>query len=396
MLNLVNHPLLANGIDIVTSADKGSNAARSFIVIPANTIVLEGIKHHTLPRVIPQQQPIQATLTDTLSDGEQVQWLVRIPDKAYGRIKVYSRYAGGYQKISPGRLWQSALLDANTENRSILQFLPAVQPHQPPMYKKGRSKQNERRKFGGGTKKQDDYLYNPRIVYDITARIIKDNKELRSYTETIQQDDKDLLRQEYINHHDRERYGRGERGSIPVPTRDELTEVPEALDVFAGESISQSSYGIMVEDGMINLAVQVANAFAVKKKELSKNPDAFKDLNGKPLKISDKKLWLSSGWRNPERNEWYSNAINGIHQRGAAIDVIPNERPGTIEAATMYWVLWQALNDKRFNLPGYWQLESHGRPMRTKEYTQDISPKNGIPDAFDIADHAHIQSTKKQ
>ncbi|MBL4762781.1 MAG: hypothetical protein JKY93_08785, partial [Gammaproteobacteria bacterium] len=134
MLSLVNNQLLANGIDILTSTDKGSNAARSFIVVPANTIVLEGIKRNILPRVMPPQQPLQATLTDTLTDGEQVQWLIRIPDKAYGRIKLYSRYAGGYQKISPGRLWRSALLDASAEDRLTLKFSPAVQPHQPPMY----------------------------------------------------------------------------------------------------------------------------------------------------------------------------------------------------------------------------------------------------------------------
>jgi hypothetical protein len=29
--------------------------------------------------------------------------------------------------------------------------------------------------------------------------------------------------------------------------------------------------------------------------------------------------------------------------------------------------------------------------MKAREYEQDIKPENGIPDAFDIADHLHIQ-----
>ena len=103
----------------------------------------------------------------------------------------------------------------------------------------------------------------------------------------------------------------------------------------------------------------------------------------------DSKLWLSGGWRNPERNEWYSNALNGIHQRGGAIDVIVTAPPGDINAAIAYWVLWDGLNKNRNTLKAFWQLETHGRPMRTDEFKNDIEPENGIPDAFDKADHLH-------
>lgn len=214
---------------------------------------------------------------------------------------------------------------------------------------------------------------------------------MQSYTAKIEQDDIDLLRQEYINHYDRKRYGRGKKGNIPVPLRSEVTSSKPLIRGFAGGSITSSIYPVMIEDGMLELANAVAKAYKKRQQQVLQGNLDFKDLNNQPLSVSEKSLWLSSGWRNPERNEWYSNAINGIHQRGAALDIIPNERPGTKKTAATYWLLWQALSANKSSIPGYWQLETHGRPMKTSEYKKDISPKNGIPDAFDLADHLHIQ-----
>ena len=116
---------------------------------------------------------------------------------------------------------------------------------------------------------------------------------------------------------------------------------------------------------------------------------SFYDLDYRKLYIPDSNLWVSSGWRNPERNEWYSNAVNGIHQRGGAIDFIIMAPSNSRDSAIGYWVLWQALEKQNKNINAYWQLEVNGRPMTTQELEQDIEPKNGIPDAFDKADHLH-------
>ena len=59
------------------------------------------------------------------------------------------------------------------------------------------------------------------------------------------------------------------------------------------------------------------------------------------------------------------------------------------DSAIAYWVLWQALEVQKASINAYWQLETNGRPMTTQEFKQDIEPKNGIPDAFDKADHLH-------
>lgn len=378
-------------LKVTTSADEGSNRVASFIVIPNHRKILQGIKRNTSPTEIPQQIPFSVQLTDQLDKLDNVQWEVRIMDKAIGRIKVISSFKGAYVNITPGRLWRSEELDSSIKQRATFVFKPDIQPHQPPIYKKGRSSHDTRRKYGGGTTEYNDYIYNPRLGYTVTATILRSGKNTKTYSTTIQQDDVDLLRQEYINHYGRSRYGFGENGNIPVPKREELIETPEQQTILAGTTFSQSIYSVMVEDGVIQLAEKIAEAFDKKREQLKQQKDDFVDLHGDPLPITENKPWLSSGWRNPERNEWYSNAINGIHQRGAAIDLIPNEQPGTRQSAASYWLLWQTLNDKQFKLEGFWQLESLGRPMKAREYVQDIKPENGIPDAFDIADHLHIQ-----
>jgi len=388
---LTIHSAFAIGLKVTTSNNPESNKVRSFIYFSKNDDIIQGIKLSTKPSPLAPPIPFKFELTNPLNKTQFIEWKVRTRDKAYGRINLTSNFLGNFKNAKPGRIWLSKRLSAGIKDRNVLMFTPKAQKHQPHLYKKGRGKQNERRKYGGGTKNLNDYIYNPRIAYEVTVSIYENKKLIQSYTEEIQQDDKDLLRQEYINHYGRKRYGRGKEGHINVPTRQELTKVPDKIKSFDGGTITSSSYNIMVQDGMVDLANKVAMAFAKTKQQIQTKSIPFINLNNENLPVSSHKLWFSSGWRNPERNEWYSNAINGIHQRGAAIDLIPNERPGSLKAASTYWLLWKALNNKDFEVPGYWQLETHGRPMKTSEYTKDISPKNGIPDAFDIADHLHIQ-----
>jgi hypothetical protein len=378
-------------LKVTTSADEESNRVASFIVTPNHRTILQGIRRNASPTEIPAQIPFTVQLTDEIDKNDNLMWEIRIMDKAIGRIKVISSFKGSYIKIKPGRLWRSDELDSSVKQRTTLVFKPRIQLHQPPLYKKGRSSYDTRQKYGGGTTKYNDYIYNPRLSYTVSVNILHAGNITKTYSTTIQQDDQDLLRQEYINHYGRSRYGAGDNGNIPIPKRDELIKAPKQQTYLSGSTYSQSIYSVMVEDGVIQLAQKIAHAFEQKSEQLRQHKSDFVDLRGNTLPITENKPWLSSGWRNPERNEWYSNAINSIHQRGAALDLIPNEQPGTRQSAATYWLLWQTLNDKQFNLEGFWQLETLSRPLKTREYKQDIKPKNGIPDAFDIADHLHIQ-----
>lgn len=392
-LSLFSNTLWASiGLEVTTSSNPLSDENRSFIyVLNPNKTIMQGVKIGAEQSILSPPIPFKFELRDPIDNSHFLQWSIRTKDKAYGRFNIVSKFNGAYKKVTPGRLWRSTKLSGGIQNRHILEFRPKPQEHQPPLYKKGRAKNEQRRKYGGGTKIFDDYIYNPRLSYEVSVSIYKNKQLVQTYTENIAQDDKDLLRQEYINHYGRKRYGRGKAGEIPVPMRAELSLKPEPIKSFAGGSITSSNYGVLIEDGMLQLANKVAESFEQAKQMIKNDELKFVDLNNDPLYVSPNKMWLSSGWRNPERNEWYSNAINGIHQRGAALDLIPNEKPGSKKAAATYWLIWKTLNNKSFNIPGYWQLETHGRPMKTIEYKQDVSPKNGIPDAFDIADHLHIQ-----
>lgn len=337
-LSLFPTMVLAIGLSVTTSANIESNSLHSFIYFSKhNKNVIQGIKLSTHPSILKKPIPFKFVLNDPLDKSIFIQWEVRTRDKAYGRIKLKSNFLGDYKNAKPGRIWLSKKLSAGIKNRHILEFYPKAQTHQPPLYKKGRGKQNKRRKYGGGTKGLNDYIYNPRLAYEVTVSLYKNKKLVTSYTQKIQQDDKDLLRQEYINHYGRKRYGRGKQGEINIPTRAELTPRPDNIKSFDGGTITSSNYQVMVEDGMINLANKVADAFKKTKQHVKNKALIMVDLNNNNLPISSNNLWFSSGWRNPERNEWYSNAINGIHQRGAAIDIIPNERPGSLMAASTYW-----------------------------------------------------------
>ena len=234
----------------------------------------------------------------------------------------------------------------------------------------------------------NDSVYNPRLNYLIHVDILRGAKISESYDATISMDDKDLIRQEYINHYGIKRYGYGGDGNLPVPRRDELSAIPNKSANVLGNPLSESAYGLLVNDGILDLVQRVSDIYNAQLAYYRDNP--LLDLNKKVLPIPQSKLWLSGGWRNPERNEWFSNATNGIHQRGGAVDIIPNEPQGDIKNAIVYWILWNGLQQNKKEFSAYWQLETRGRPMRTNEFKEDIEPVNGIPDAFDKADHLHL------
>ena len=306
-----------------------------------------------------------------------------------GSIEILSRHEGTFTSKNGKPFWQSELLGHDHYDRHKLVFKPDPRQHQPSIYKKGRGNNDSRRRYGGGTRHIDDENYNPRMAYRITVDILENKQISHSYSTQIQMDNKDMIRQEYINHYGIKRYGRGDDGNLPVPYRDEISLIPPRSEDFMGNPLSESQYGLMINDGMSRLIDRVARAFSNQVKHYQ-TVEPLKDLNNRPLNIPENKLWLSGGWRNPERNEWFSNALNGNHQRGGAVDIIAYEPPGDTNSAITYWILWNSLQNNKDNIEGFWQLETNERPMKTSEFSDDIEPRNGIPDAFDKADHLHI------
>jgi len=375
-------------LSVITSANPESNAIQSFVIIKKGEFITQGIKHSSKQTKISQQTPFVVNFTETPKKNQTLQWSVKLSDRQHGSIKLISKFKGKARTLNSGYLWTSALLNESIKSRQQLVFRPAPFSHQPAIYKKGKGPQNKRRKYGGGTRKINEKKYNPKFSYDVTLTVLENKKKVSTHKAKISMDRIDMIRQEYINHYNIKRYGLGKNGHIPIPERNEITSIPNKPENLAGNPLTESQYKLIINDGMLELARKINNAYSNSLKNL-KTTNSFHDLQKKKINIPANKLWVTSGWRNPERNEWYSNAVNGIHQRGGAVDLIVMAPSNSRQSAIGYWILWNALEKNKSKINAYWQLETNGRPMTTREFKQDIEPENGIPDAFDKADHLH-------
>ncbi len=113
---------------------------------------------------------------------------------------------------------------------------------------------------------------------------------------TIVQDERDIIRQEYVNH------------GIAVPERDEFN-APIATTNFTVAEINNTAYSVIFgQPGQFAQAVR---------DEYNRQIQTRLGLDHTP----NYGLTLTSGWRNPERNEAVGGVINSHHQSGDAIDL---------------------------------------------------------------------------
>ncbi len=386
--NIDSSQRLSKYLSVTTSANPESNRINSFIIVPDGNLILEGIKSKAQTKRIGKQIPFVIEYIRYLRPEINVQWLVKIKNKRHGKIKVLSNFKGESSIIGRSNQWSSEVLDSNVANRDRLVFRPVPFEHVPKKYKKGKGKTGKRTRYGGGTRKIDRSKYNPRYAYEVTLHLYRDNKRVFTYKTNLQMDRKDMIRQEYINHYKIEHYRGEDVGNIAVPMRSEISAIPKMPVDMEGNPLTESQYKLIIDDGMSDLANKI-NIFYTKHLREVRAKGGLIDRNKKRRQVPDNKLWISSGWRNPERNEWYSNFVNGNHQKGGAVDITIMAPAASTESALGYWLLWETLKKYRKRIGGTWQLESNGIPFKRKDYWQDIDPMNGIPDAFDRADHLH-------
>ncbi len=383
------------GLSVFTSDNPESNALRSFIVVPSRYEIPHGISKQAEQPVLKKQAPFRIEILDKIDEKQKIQWSITIIKNSFGRIFVRSDYSGRKKVGKSSTNWTSFKLDSPVKDRHILLFRPRQQKHRSSVYKKGKPTSARSVSDGGGAESIDVEGRNPRLTYVVEGRILDTTgKIVKRYQTTLQMDNKDLIRQEYINHYKIPRSTAGDAGKLPVPTRDEIILVPARPQGFDGNKLTESDYDLIIEDGAIGLSKLILDAYEQMRKFYRQPGNELKDLNGVPLTIPDSRLWLSSGWRNPERNEWFSSALNGAHQLGAALDIMPNEIPRKKAAAIVYWVLWKAVESIPDQHRFFAQLEALTVPVRPASFKLDIEPKNGIPDAFDKADHLHINLIK--
>jgi len=375
-------------LSVISSSNQESNAARSFVIIKEGELLKEGIKHTTKQQYIGLQTPLVIKYNKSLKNNIQLQWIIKSINKKNGSIKLISKFKGKARFTRDNYIWKSDILDSTVHDRQRLVFRPKPFKHQPVKYKKGRNNKNKRARYGGGTRKINHFKYNPQYAYDITLHVFNNHKRIFTHRTNLQMDYKDMIRQEYINHYNIKHHKAKDRGNIAIPLRSEIIRTPETPKNMEGNPLTESKYKFIINEGMDTLVTDI-NKHYFKYLNKINSKGGIVDLNKKRRKVPDNKLWISSGWRNPERNEWYSNKINGNHQRGSAVDIIIMAPSSSIESALGYWILWKSLSKNRTKIKGSWQLESNGIALTRKMYWQDIDPKNGIPDAFDKADHLH-------
>jgi hypothetical protein len=114
----------------------------------------------------------------------------------------------------------------------------------------------------------------------------------------VTQDLRDIIRQEYQHH------------GITVPARQDLTPVVRSAH-FEESEISQSypTYGLLLGNpGAVGEATRAA--FNQLLRSALGNPN-----------FPEQGLLMTSGWRNPQRNEAVGGSPTSIHQYGNAVDL---------------------------------------------------------------------------
>lgn len=145
-------------------------------------------------------------------------------------------------------------------------------------------------------------------------------------TNTITQDQRDKIRQEYVNH------------SITIPDRAAITTVV-ATAHFSVSEISQSAYTLIVTN-----AGTYSNPGALGEAGRTAYNTGLRTALANP-NFPDQGIGMSSGWRNPERNEAIgSTQVASVHQYGGAADLQILSSTITASGLTSAQV-WQILAD---------------------------------------------------
>ena len=199
-----------------------------------------------------------------------------------------------------------------------------------------------------------------------------------------------MMRQEYIDHLGMS-YG-GRTRNIPVPARVAFVPIPAAPNYVTEGAWSQSEYGLMMADQMFTLGNNMNTAYQARKTFYSQPGNTLLDRNNTALTWPNVNMKLNSGYRNPERQERIGTAINSNHQLGNALDLGIRQIDflDVRERAAFYQILWEASGNITTRER---QLEAEGINITSGDNSKlgnDIRPENGIDDAFESADHLHI------
>ena len=146
-----------------------------------------------------------------------------------------------------------------------------------------------------------------------------------STTNTITQDTRDIIRQEYVNHR-----------ISNVPARSSFNR-PTPTANFTVAEINVTAYPLILgQPGFLARRVR----------------DEWNSLIGQELgqPPTDHGLYLTSSWRNPERNEFFKGSTGSRHLRGNAVDLVISNKDLPVLTGITRSRLWCLLEEAGDNV----------------------------------------------
>jgi len=409
------------GINLITSGDDESRDKQSFIiceVVQANSGTCE------------LQDSIKAELVGSLDDDDIITWKVEAlkgnmatddldsssndtnKPYMYGKTKAHkiSAYVNSNWSNIAG---QGAGLGRYSEpfqttnllykNAKYFSFKPDMrdEPHLPAIYDSPHCS-GQYVYCLQGTNRTDVWRHNPHVAYKVTA-IVNGTKE---YTAIAKMDHTDALRQEYINHITSTiNHNAGNAMDSPkfvtVPNRNEFKVIP-----LTGNWVERNksefwnySYDVLLDVSMQSLLSELTTII-----DNNINTQFTTDTGVDVSWPSLARIEVTSGYRNPERNERVGGATGSRHMMGRALDIaVTGVEDEDLEIA--YYVIWEILKANPPASADLVQLEDgpadwirkyrywNGTESTDGDWEREnvLNQINGIEDGFLGVEHIHLQ-----
>lgn len=420
-----------NIITLITSDDPESRSNNSFIVFdPAHQYGITGTKRLD-GKALATAPPIKAKLIGSLADEAttDIEWQI----EAVGSVT--PRTYGGIYEVKYGVTndTRAAISAADGSGNRCLIGTDGKEGTAP--WKSGKQPLSAAKEVtfrpcppshytaaydttgnSGGTKSIDVHRKNPRLAYKVSATVYEKGKPARIlHSVTARMDEKDMLREEYITH---VQSASSTINTVKVPARDDIVEEASLRSSGYWGSYTNTDlhtgypYKYVINDGMVKMWTDFEAAF-----------DLYAMVAPNAL-TADQTAFVTSAYRNPERNEAIPGKAASRHMLGRALDISVNNigSYGTLSRGEAFYKVWEGIHrlkadtaatynptrtatgaPDRVPWADFWQLEDSGSHAvltssggwALNKYSLDNSG-SGIPDGYEQTGHLHIQDNPNE
>ena len=188
-----------------------------------------------------------------------------------------------------------------------------------------------------------------------------------------------------------------------MPSRDELVTIPSPANKWV-ERLGLDSdypYNVILNGGMVDIGTQVVTTYNKYKS------GTFTISEGNTVTMpAGVQLVVSSGFRNPERQERVGSVKNSDHLRGEALDfklVFSKDNNSDLDKEIAYYILWKIFTTHPLpnNIAHRFALElgvnknmrvyNNGTETAGSYWLAADEDTNGIADRYSDGNHLHFQ-----